>query len=119
MRRVLRVMQRLVQRRAHQPGRADDDVEARQVRHLDERRDAAPFLADENAHRYRRTRSRVDAFERLPNLSFRRWMKKRLRVPSGSERGTKKQVTPLGVRASVRNASLIGAEQNHLCPVSR
>ena len=46
-------------------------------------------------------------------------MRKVLRVPSGSERGTKKQVTPSGSRASVKNASLIGAEQNHLWPLRR
>ena len=39
--------------------------------------------------------------------------------PSGSQRGTRKQVSPLPVCASVRNPSDIGAEQNHLCPVSR
>src|SRR5207245_4723240 len=59
-----------------------------------------------------------EALERLPHLSFRRWMKKGLRVPSASERGTKKQVSPASVRARVKKASLIGAEQNHLCPES-
>ena len=59
----------------------------------------------------------AEALERLPHLSFRRWMRNGLRVPSGSERGTKKQVTPSGRRASVKNASLIGAEQNHLLAV--
>ena len=42
-----------------------------------------------------------------------------LRLPSGSERGTKKHVTPSGRRASVKKASLIGAEQNHLWPFRR
>ncbi len=60
-----------------------------------------------------------EAFERLPHLSLSRWMCSALRVPSGSERGTKKHVTPSGRRASVKNASLIGAEQNHLWPSRR
>ena len=41
-----------------------------------------------------------------------------LRAPS-SQRGTRKQVSPRGVCASVKSPSDIGAEQNHLCPVSR
>ena len=60
----------------------------------------------------------LEAFERLPTLSFSRWMKKRLRVPSGSERGTKKQVSAPSSSASVRKPSDIGAEQNHLWPRS-
>ena len=40
-----------------------------------------------------------------------------LRVPSGSQRGMAKQDRPASVYASVRNRSLIGAEQNHLWPV--
>ena len=42
-----------------------------------------------------------------------------LRVPSARQRGTRKQVSPASVWASVRNASDIGAEQNHLWPISR
>ena len=60
-----------------------------------------------------------EAFERFPTFSFRRWMRKLLRDPSGSERGTKKHVTPSGRRARVKNPSLMGAEQNHLWPVRR
>ena len=60
----------------------------------------------------------LDALERLPSLSLRRWMWKRLRVPSGSTRGSRKQDRPPSAWASTRNASHIGAEQNHLCPVS-
>jgi hypothetical protein len=61
----------------------------------------------------------LDAFERLPSLSLSRWMANALRVPSGRQRGTKKQVKPRSVWARVRKASFIGAEQNHLCPVRR
>ena len=60
----------------------------------------------------------LDAFERSPSLSFKRWMRIGLRVPSGSHRGTRKHDSPCGAWASIRNASDIGAEQNHLCPVS-
>jgi len=42
-----------------------------------------------------------------------------LRVPSGRTRGRKKQLRPAGARASTRNASLIGADRNHLWPVIR
>jgi hypothetical protein len=60
-----------------------------------------------------------EALERLPHFSLRRWMRIVFRVPSGSERGTRKHVTPSGSRARVKKASLIGAEQNHLWPSSR
>src|SRR5258708_25611654 len=46
-------------------------------------------------------------------------MWKLLRVPSGRTRGSKKHVSPPGACARTRNASHIGAEQNHFCPVSR
>ena len=55
----------------------------------------------------------------LPSLSFRRWMRIALTVSSGSTRGRKKQVSPPGACARTRNASHIGAEKNHLCPVMR
>ena len=58
-----------------------------------------------------------EAFERLPSLSFRRWMWKRLRSPSGVNRGSRKQESPPSAWARTRKASHIGAEQNHLCPV--
>ncbi len=61
----------------------------------------------------------LDALDRLPSLSFRRCSRNTLRPPSGSTRGTRKQVGPADVRASTRKTSHIGAEQNHLCPVSR
>lgn len=51
-------------------------------------------------------------------MSFSRWIANALRVPSGSTRGTRKQVSPPGACASTRKPSDIGAEQNHLCPVS-
>ena len=59
----------------------------------------------------------LEAFDLLPSLSLRRWMRKVLRVPSSSTRGTRKQLSPPGACASTRKPSDIGAEQNHLCPV--
>jgi hypothetical protein len=56
------------------------------------------------------------ALLRLPSLSFSRWMRNGLRDPSGSTRGTRKQDSPSGARASTRKRSLIGALVNHLCP---
>ena len=61
----------------------------------------------------------LDAFERLPSLSFSRWILKALRVPSSITRGTRKQERPPGAWASTRKASHMGAEQNHLWPVIR
>jgi hypothetical protein len=45
-------------------------------------------------------------------------MWKRLRSPSGVKRGSRKHDSPDSVWARIRNASDIGAEQNHLCPVT-
>ena len=59
------------------------------------------------------------ALLRLPSLSLSRWMRKVLRVPSGSTRGTRKQDSPPGACASTRNRSYIGALVNHLWPRSR
>ena len=61
----------------------------------------------------------LEAFERLPSLSLRRWRRNVLRVPSGRMRGTRKQETPSSVWARTRKTSHIGAEQNHLWPVRR
>ena len=61
----------------------------------------------------------LEAFDRSPSLSFNRWMRIGLRVPSGRQRGVRKQLRPPGAWASIKKASDIGAEQNHLCPVSR
>ena len=60
----------------------------------------------------------LDALDRLPSLSLSRWIANTLRVPSGSTRGSRKHVSPPGACASTRKPSDIGAEQNHLCPVS-
>jgi hypothetical protein len=61
----------------------------------------------------------ADALERLPSLSFSRSNRMPLREPSGRTRGRTKQVSLPGAWASVRNRSFIGAEVNHLWPVSR
>ncbi len=59
----------------------------------------------------------AEAFDRFPSLSLRRWMRNPFRVPSGRTRGRRKQVRPAGAWARTRNASDVGAEQNHLWPV--
>ncbi len=61
----------------------------------------------------------LEALEVLPSLSLSRWMYMAFLLPSGSTRGSRKHDRPSGARASTRNKSHIGAEQNHLCPVSR
>ncbi len=61
----------------------------------------------------------ADAFDRLPSLSLSRCSRIALRLPSGSTRDSRKQESPPGAWASTRNPSDIGAEQNHLWPVSR
>ncbi len=70
----------------------------------------------------------LEALEWLPSLSFRRWIAMALRVPSGRIRGSTKQdrpwfpdrppACPLVVCASTSRMSDIGAEVNHLWPVS-
>src|ERR1700690_1702337 len=44
-------------------------------------------------------------------------MKNPFGSPAAVQRGKKKQESPLGACAKIKNASHIGAEQNHLCPV--
>ena len=63
-----------------------------------------------------RNSTSLEALERFPSLSLRRWMWKALRSPSGVQRGIRKQEIPDSVWARTRKASHIGAEQNHLWP---
>ena len=67
------------------------------------------------AHAPRNSTS-LDALDRLPSLSLSRWIWKPLRSPSGVNRGSRKHDRPPSAWASTRNASHIGAEQNHLWP---
>ena len=60
----------------------------------------------------------LEALDLLPALSLSRWTKNRLKLPSGSVRGRKKQVTSPSTLASVKKPSDCGTEQNHLWPVS-
>ncbi len=112
---MTRMMDRLVQARAHHARDADHDVEACVMRHFNEGRDAAAGLAHKPCLRavIFDFRGRVRS---IATLVLEALDPKGLRVPSGSDRGTKKQVTPSPVLASVKNASLMGAEQNHLWP---
>ena len=59
----------------------------------------------------------LEALETLPILRFSRTNSMPFLVPSGSQRGARKQVSPAGVCASVRKASHIGAETKNLWPV--
>ena len=65
-----------------------------------------------------RNSTSLEAFERLPSLSLRRWIRIGLRSPSGVKRGIKKQERPPSAWARTRKASHIGADMNHLWPVS-
>src|SRR4029077_16479428 len=60
----------------------------------------------------------LEAFERLPSLSFSRCRRNRLRSPSGVQRGKRKQEMPPSAWARTRKASHIGADMNHLWPLS-
>src|SRR6476620_11338862 len=75
-----------------------------------------PSSPTSRAHAARNSTS-LDAFERFPSLSLRRWMWKALRSPLGVNRGMRKHESPPSVCARTRNASHMGAEQNHLWPV--
>ena len=59
----------------------------------------------------------LEALDLLPSLSFRRIKAIEFRAPSESTLGTKKHERPRGELARSRNASHMGAEVNHLCPL--
>jgi hypothetical protein len=86
---------------AHDSCRADREVEPRVVVHLEPFTNAVAGLANE-----------------MCNDTLSRWIRGRLRVPSGSKPATTKQDTPSSVRASVRNTPECGTEKNQLCPTS-
>ena len=65
-----------------------------------------------------RNSTSLEAFERLPSLSLSRWIWIGLRSPSGVKRGIRKQESPPSAWARTRKASHIGADMNHLWPVS-
>ena len=54
----------------------------------------------------------------FPSLSLRRWIRIALREPSGNTRGRNRHDRPCGVCARIRKASHIGADRNHLWPVT-
>ena len=58
----------------------------------------------------------LEAFDLLPHLSLSRWISRRLREPSGSQPGSRKQDRPRSVCARVTKTSLCGTEKNHLWP---
>jgi hypothetical protein len=76
-------------------------------------------LADE-VSRWRRLNSTSDeALERLPSLSFSAGSAARWPQPSLQEARHEEADSPRGACASMRKASDIGADMNHLWPVSR
>ena len=60
----------------------------------------------------------LEALETLPILRFSRMICSGFFVPSGRQRGTRKQERPPGAWASTRKASHIGAETKNLWPTS-
>ena len=60
----------------------------------------------------------LEALDLLPSLSLSRCRRKRLRSPSGVQRGKRKQEMPPSAWARTRKTSHIGADMNHLWPVS-
>ncbi len=87
---------------AHDRGRAQDAVEPGVVDHLDD--GAAPPVPRRRPTGPTRRSSSIslEAFDRSPSLSFSRWMRMGLRVPSGCQRGTRKQLRPPGAWANMR-----------------
>ena len=57
-----------------------------------------------------------EAFDLLPDLSLRRWITIRLRLPSGSQPGTRKQETPRSVRASAMKTSRMRHREEPFMP---
>jgi hypothetical protein len=60
----------------------------------------------------------LEALDTLPILRFRRSTCIGFLVPSGRQRGSRKQLRPPGACASTRKASHIGAETKYLWPTS-
>ena len=84
--------------------------------HLDDGADALSLLADGPGEGAAYSIS-AEALARLPSLSLRRWSGWRC-APVGQPARHEEAGEPAAVCASVRKASDIGAEQNHLCPTS-
>jgi len=95
--------------------RADHAIEPRVVHHLQDDADPRPSSPRRRAQA-RSNSTSLEALLRFPSLSLSRWRWKPLRSRQASSGGRRKQESPRGACASTRNASLIGAEQNHLCP---
>ena len=113
------VVDRLGERDPHQPGRGDGAVEPGQRHHVDDGRDAAAELADQEAGGAVEfgLGGGVGAVAELVLEPH-----ERMRVPPavGQEARHQEAGQPLARRwASTRKASLIGADMNHLWPVMR
>ena len=116
---MCRVMDCLQYRLAHYSCGGKRGIKARMVHHVHDRTNPLPLIADQfrpgvSCTQFQRTHSsdrRVCplAAEHKMDYAYHR----------ARQRGTKKQLSPVTVCAKVRNASDIGAEQNHLWPVVR
>src|SRR6476620_6788278 len=106
------------QARPHTRRRAQHAVEPGHVHHLDDGADTTALLANQPGQRL----VVLDLGRRVgpvASLSFSRCRRIPFLVPSGRTLGIRKQDSPPGAWASTMNTSPIGAEVNHLCPVSR
>ena len=61
----------------------------------------------------------LEAFDLLPHLSLSRWISRRLREPSGSQPGSRKQERPRSVWASVTKTSLCGHREEPFVAVDQ
>ncbi len=113
-----RVVQRQRQRLAHQPAGAQRAVQPRHVAHGQNLRHAAPFFAHQpggGAHELHFGAG----IGLVAQLVFQALNEQRFIEPSGNTRGRNRQLKPEAVCARIRKASHMGAEKNHLCPVTR
>ena len=111
------MMRRERERHPDQPGRSDGAVEPGQLHHLDDGAHAAAFLADPPGEGILEL-DLGGGVGAVAELVLEPLQTQRVDVPSGRKRGTRKQVRPPGAWASTRKASHMGADMNHLCPVS-
>src|SRR5699024_4447704 len=114
---VPRVHQLLPEGLAHPRRRAEDVIEPCAGNHLDDRAHPAALLAHEPSGGTGELHL-AGGVRPVAELVLQPLDRERVPLPAGRTRGTRKQLNPPGACASTRNASDIGAEQNHLWPVS-
>ena len=102
----------------HDRRRSEDAVEPGVVDHLDDGAHPPALLADQLAAPLRQL-DLAGGVRPVAELVLQPLDLDRIAGSSSSHRGTRKQLMPPGACASIKNASDMGAEQNHLWPVSR